>query len=326
MPRVLRVSIIPALGILFEVTVGQREDRCHDRELNDDLVENSRKQISCRHCVPAKKERDDDDEENDGADSEIEFQDANVKREDYRPDEFGTECDAAFFLIVAARHDHRMAVLLQNFFDFRILQRTAEFVFLVFDLRVKIFRKLLHDVVALRIGKAASYRVQIFFENLRSHVRPTFRKSETRPAQRGRPAAKFETREKPSNAPSPPTPDSPSQKTPRATAQALAPMRWLLGATRSVRDRCERFYGGHCANSAAAARCRRNLAPGPRSSPHRPPLRCRSSRTARRLRHTICDQRVACSLPPTISDRDESKFRHSAKSCSNTSWPSAERM
>ncbi len=74
MPRVFRVAIIPALGILFEVTVGRREDQRHDRELNDDLVKNRRKQISCRHCVSAEKERDGDDEQDDGADAEIEFQ------------------------------------------------------------------------------------------------------------------------------------------------------------------------------------------------------------------------------------------------------------
>src|ERR1700722_10750472 len=107
--------------------------------------------------MSAEKERDSNDEQNNGADAEIEFQNANIEREDHRPDQLGTERHAALFLVVAACHDHRMAVLLQNFFDFRVTQRPIESVFFVFDLRVKIFRKLPHDVVALSFREAASY-------------------------------------------------------------------------------------------------------------------------------------------------------------------------
>ena len=53
------------------------------------------------------------------ADAKIEFQNANVEREDHRPDQFGAERDAALILAIAARHDHRMAVLLQDRFDLR---------------------------------------------------------------------------------------------------------------------------------------------------------------------------------------------------------------
>ncbi len=159
MPWVLGVAIIPALGILFEVTVGRHEDQGHDRELNDDLIKNRRKQISRCHRVSAKEERDGHDEQNDGADAEIEFQNADVEREDHGPDQFGTKRDAALFLVVAAGHDHRVAVLLQERLDFRILQWPAEFFFLIFDLRVKILGKLLHDVVALGFREAAPYRI-----------------------------------------------------------------------------------------------------------------------------------------------------------------------
>ena len=176
MPSALFVAITPALGILFEVTVGAREDQCDDRKLNHDLVENCRNDISSRHGVSAEKKRNRDDEGDDEADAEIEFQHANIEREDHRPDQLGAESDAALVLAVAASDDHRVAVLLQDRFDFRVGERTIELGLFVFDLRVQIFGKLLHDVVALRFGKCTAYGVEIFFEDWRSHGHPTWRR------------------------------------------------------------------------------------------------------------------------------------------------------
>jgi hypothetical protein len=141
------------------------EDGRHDRELDYQLEEQCGNGLAKAERLSARQQGRENDQNHDGGDPQVEGKDFRVERKQDGADQLASEGEAALILPIAAGDDQWMAMLFENGFEFRLAKRSAESGFLLFDLRVNVFRELVDDVVSMRIGKGAFHCLEVAIED-----------------------------------------------------------------------------------------------------------------------------------------------------------------
>jgi hypothetical protein len=144
--------------------VHQPKNHGHYRELNEELIKKDLQEIAYR--LTAGKQGREDYEYNYTGETQVEFQHADIEREQGRADNLTAEGYITLLLAVAAGHKKWMAMLLEDGLDLGLGKRSFQFAFFVLYLRVNVLGKLFNDVVGLRRGEAGFDGLQIAIDNL----------------------------------------------------------------------------------------------------------------------------------------------------------------
>jgi len=172
----LKIHLAPIVRLAGEVFFDKREDERDRRELEEELKDDARKEVAEVNRLAGERKSRKDNADDEKRETEVESEDADVKREEDGADQLRAEGERALIGRVGGGDLERIAASPDDFELLGFGERAAKFRFLVFDFGTDVFRQFAKDVFALVGGEELCEIAEIAIERLHEITLSRFRR------------------------------------------------------------------------------------------------------------------------------------------------------